>query len=64
MTRRFDRPDGGGKRHFASLFGLAHLAYAAPGATPLLCVAGRSAGLLRRWRNGDGANPAMAAFVR
>ena len=32
MTRRFDRPDGGGKRHFASLFGLAHLAYAAPGA--------------------------------
>ena len=32
MTRRFDRPDGGGKRHSASLFGLAHLAYAAPGA--------------------------------
>lgn len=32
MTRRFDRPNGGGKRHFASLFGLAHLAYAAPGA--------------------------------
>lgn len=32
MTRRFDRPDGGGKRHFASLFGLAHMAYAAPGA--------------------------------
>ncbi|MDB6115308.1 MAG: toxin HipA [Lacunisphaera sp.] len=32
MTRRFDRPDGGGKRHYASLFGLAHLAYAAPGA--------------------------------
>lgn len=32
MTRRFDRPDGGGKRHFASLFGLAHLAYAPPGA--------------------------------
>ncbi len=31
MTRRFDRPDGGGKRHFASLFGLAHLAYSAPG---------------------------------
>ena len=31
MTRRFDRPDGGGKRHYASLFGLAHLAYAAPG---------------------------------
>jgi serine/threonine-protein kinase HipA len=32
MTRRFDRPAGGGKRHYASLFGLAHLAYAAPGA--------------------------------
>jgi serine/threonine-protein kinase HipA len=32
MTRRFDRTAGGGKRHFASLFGLAHLAYAAPGA--------------------------------
>ncbi len=32
MTRRFDRPDGGGKRHFASLFGMAHLAYASPGA--------------------------------
>lgn len=32
MTRRFDRPDGGGKRHFASLFGLAHLSYAPPGA--------------------------------
>ena len=31
MTRRFDRPAGGGKRHYASLFGLAHLAYAAPG---------------------------------
>jgi serine/threonine-protein kinase HipA len=32
MTRRFDRPAGGGKLHYASLFGLAHLAYAAPGA--------------------------------
>ncbi len=32
MTRRFDRPDDGSKRHYASLFGLAHLAYAAPGA--------------------------------
>ncbi len=32
MTRRFDRPDGGGKRHLASLFGLAHMTYAAPGA--------------------------------
>lgn len=32
MTRRFDRTADGGKRHFASLFGLAHLAYAAPGA--------------------------------
>ena len=32
MTRRFDRPDGGSKRHCASLFGLTHLAYAAPGA--------------------------------
>ncbi|MBM3853827.1 MAG: type II toxin-antitoxin system HipA family toxin [Verrucomicrobia bacterium] len=32
MTRRFDRPDSGGKLHFASLFGLAHHAYAAPGA--------------------------------
>ncbi len=31
MTRRFDRPAKGGKRHFASLFGLAHLAYATPG---------------------------------
>jgi len=31
MTRRFDRPDGGGKRHFASLFGIAHLQYSAPG---------------------------------
>jgi serine/threonine-protein kinase HipA len=31
MTRRFDRPPGGGKLHYASLFGLAHLAYAAPG---------------------------------
>jgi serine/threonine-protein kinase HipA len=32
MTRRFDRPGTGGKVHFASLFGIAHLAYAAPGA--------------------------------
>ncbi len=32
MTRRFDRPADGSKRHVASLFGLAHLAYAAPGA--------------------------------
>ncbi|MCF3649019.1 type II toxin-antitoxin system HipA family toxin [Synoicihabitans lomoniglobus] len=32
MTRRFDRPDATGKRHFASLFGVAHMAYAAPGA--------------------------------
>lgn len=34
MTRRFDRPareEGGGKVHYASLFGLAHMAYAAPG---------------------------------
>ncbi len=31
MTRRFDRPGAGGKVHFASLFGIAHLAYAAPG---------------------------------
>lgn len=32
MTRRFDRPEGGGKKHYASLFGMAHMAYAAPGA--------------------------------
>ncbi len=32
MTRRFDRPEGGGKKHYASLFGVAHMAYAAPGA--------------------------------
>ena len=31
MIRRFDRPDGGGKMHYASLFGIAHMAYAAPG---------------------------------
>ena len=31
MTRRFDRPGNGGKVHYASLFGLAHMAYAAPG---------------------------------
>lgn len=32
MTRRFDRPDGGGKLQYASLFGMAHMAYSAPGA--------------------------------
>ena len=32
MTRRFDRSDEGGKLHYASLFGLAHLDYTAPGA--------------------------------
>lgn len=32
MTRRFDRPAGGGKIHYASLFGLAHMAYSAPSA--------------------------------
>lgn len=32
MTRRFDRPSDGSKRHLSSLFGMAHLAYAAPGA--------------------------------
>ncbi|GAB5561922.1 MAG: type II toxin-antitoxin system HipA family toxin [Synoicihabitans sp.] len=32
MTRRFDRPADGSKRHLSSLFGMAHLAYAAPGA--------------------------------
>jgi serine/threonine-protein kinase HipA len=31
MTRRFDRPGDGGKIHYASLFGLAHRAYSAPG---------------------------------
>lgn len=31
MTRRFDRPDGGGKIHCASLFGIAHRQYSAPG---------------------------------
>ena len=34
MTRRFDRPlakDGGGKVHYASLFGISHMAYASPG---------------------------------
>jgi len=31
MTRRFDRPDGGGKLHYASLFGMEHMAYSAPG---------------------------------
>ena len=32
MTRRFDRPPDGSKRHLSSLFGVGHLAYAAPGA--------------------------------
>jgi serine/threonine-protein kinase HipA len=32
MTRRFDRTDQGGKLHYASLFGLAHMDYTAPGA--------------------------------
>ncbi|VGO14982.1 hypothetical protein PDESU_03562 [Pontiella desulfatans] len=32
MTRRFDRPSNGGKIHYASWFGMAHMAYAAPGA--------------------------------
>lgn len=32
MTRRFDRPDGGGKIHCASLYGIAHMRYSAPGA--------------------------------
>ncbi|EDY80716.1 HipA-like N-terminal domain family [Verrucomicrobiia bacterium DG1235] len=31
MTRRFDRPDCGGKLHCASLFGIAHMQYSAPG---------------------------------
>ncbi|MFH1499864.1 MAG: type II toxin-antitoxin system HipA family toxin [Verrucomicrobiota bacterium] len=31
MTRRFDRLENQGKLHYASLFGLAHLSYAAPG---------------------------------
>lgn len=32
MTRRFDRPDNGKRKtHFASLFGMAHMSYAAPG---------------------------------
>ncbi len=31
MTRRFDRPDDGSKIHYASLFGLAHKQYSAPG---------------------------------
>ena len=30
MTQRFDRPTNGGKRHYASLFGLVHMAYGAP----------------------------------
>ena len=31
MTRRFDRPDDGSKVHCASLFGMAHRQYSAPG---------------------------------
>ena len=31
MTRRFDRTADGEKRHYASLFGMAHLQYSAPG---------------------------------
>jgi len=31
MTRRFDRGEDGEKKHFASLFGIAHMAYASPG---------------------------------
>ena len=31
MTRRFDRLENGVKVHYASLFGLAHMAYSAPG---------------------------------
>lgn len=31
MTRRFDRDGKSGKTHFASLFGIAHFPYAAPG---------------------------------
>lgn len=31
MTRRFDRTDKGGKLHYASLFGMAHMSYSAPG---------------------------------
>lgn len=31
MTRRFDRSAGGDKIHYASLFGIAHMPYAAPG---------------------------------
>lgn len=31
MTRRFDRPDDGSKLHCASLFGMAHRQYSAPG---------------------------------
>ncbi len=31
MTRRFDRPAGEPKIHYASLYGLAHMAYSAPG---------------------------------
>lgn len=31
MTRRFDRPEDGDKLHYASLFGIAHMNYSAPG---------------------------------
>ncbi len=31
MTRRFDRPDDGRKIHYASLYGIAHMQYSAPG---------------------------------
>jgi serine/threonine-protein kinase HipA len=31
MTRRFDRHQGNRKQHYASFFGMAHMAYAAPG---------------------------------
>jgi serine/threonine-protein kinase HipA len=31
MTRRFDRPESGVKVHYASLYGIAHMAYSAPG---------------------------------
>jgi serine/threonine-protein kinase HipA len=32
MTRRFDRPADGSKIHYASLYGIAHMQYSAPGA--------------------------------
>lgn len=31
MTRRFDRPSDGSKIHYASLYGMAHMQYSAPG---------------------------------